>query len=245
MPGLDQSHQRRDRRGNPIRSRGVVVVEDLVTAMVTGEIRVGELLPTEADLASTFGVSRTVVRESVKRVEEKGMVRVVQGSGTRVSDPRYWNVLDPVVLSAIVEHDPDSSILDEVASLRCDVEGRMAEQAALRRSGADLESLQASMSAMANALDDADDFARADIAFHSVIMSTSGQVIAQAIARRLVDTARAHSARFRGAPDPDEHARTVLEHRLILEAIASGDGERAEATMRAHIADAWRRRRDR
>ncbi len=94
---------------------GVAVVTDLVSAIVTGELQPGDVLPPEGDLSDNFGVSRTVIRESVKRVEEKGLVTVAQGRGTQASiRSTSWNMLDPVVLSALVDNDASLGILDEL-----------------------------------------------------------------------------------------------------------------------------------
>src|SRR6187431_2789588 len=94
---------------------GVAVVRDLVKAIVTGTVAPGDVLPPEGTLSKQFAVSRTVIRESVKRVEEKGLVTVSQGRGTIVNPPTMWNVLDPDVLSALVDHDESLEVLDEIA----------------------------------------------------------------------------------------------------------------------------------
>ncbi|MET0860228.1 MAG: GntR family transcriptional regulator, partial [Microbacterium sp.] len=102
----------------PAARLGVAVVHDLVSAIVTGEVAPGESLPPEGDLSAHFGVSRTVIRESVKRIEEKGLVTVVQGRGTRVQPSTSWNILDPVVLSVLLENDSSLGVLDELATVR-------------------------------------------------------------------------------------------------------------------------------
>src|SRR4029078_1049438 len=79
---------------------GVAVVRDLVQASVPGGCAPGEVLPPEATLSQQFAVSRTVIRESVKRIQEKGLVTVSQGRGTIVNQASMWNVLYPQVMSA-------------------------------------------------------------------------------------------------------------------------------------------------
>ena len=86
----------------PAARLGVAVVAELVDLIVTGQLKEDDLLPPEGPLSEHFGVSRTVLRESVKRLEEKGLVIVSQGRGTQVRAPGYWNMLDPVVLSALI-----------------------------------------------------------------------------------------------------------------------------------------------
>src|SRR3954454_1949281 len=111
---------------------GVAVVRDLVQAIVTGSVAPGEILPPEATLSQRFAVSRTVIRESVKRIDEKGLVTVSQGRGTIVNPPRRWNVLDPYVLSALVDNDESLVVLDELAVVRASLEAAMARAAASR-----------------------------------------------------------------------------------------------------------------
>jgi DNA-binding FadR family transcriptional regulator len=86
-------------RRRPAERLGVAVVSELVELIVTGQIAEGELLPPEGPLSEHFGVSRTVIRESVKVIQEKGLVRIEHGRGTQVTEPRQWNLLDDVVLA--------------------------------------------------------------------------------------------------------------------------------------------------
>lgn len=221
---------------------GVMVVHDLVTAIVTGEIKPGELLPTEAELTDHFGVSRTVIRESIKRLEEKGMIIVSQGRGTTVTDERHWNILDHVVMSALIENDATLGVLDELSSLRAELEAVMAREAAGRRTEAQLTELRAAMDHMRETIGDADASGEADIAFHGVIMGMSGHIITKGITRRLVDEAILNSERFRGT-GIEARRQTIIEHERIMEAINAGDADAAAATIREHITQAWARRR--
>jgi DNA-binding FadR family transcriptional regulator len=229
-------------RRAPAARLGVVVVHDLVAAIVTGSVKTGDLLPPETELTTHFGVSRTVIRESVKRLEEKGMVKVVQGRGTEVTPAADWNILDQVVLSTMIEHDETLGILDELAVVRTQLESAMAGSAADVRTDADLTELRAAMEHMRTAIDAPEDFSQADIDFHAIIMKVSGNRLAQGIARTLVIRAREYG-RFHGAPGPDARSLTITEHESILQAIADGDTARAEREMHAHIATAWARRR--
>ena len=62
-----------------------VVVEDLAREIISGKWAEGDLVPTEPALCEEFGFSRTVIREALKLLEERGLVRVEQGRGTSVS----------------------------------------------------------------------------------------------------------------------------------------------------------------
>src|SRR3954452_12508373 len=70
------------------------ITAELVERIVRGGHPSGTSLPPEPALCETFAVSRTVVREAVKVLQEKGLVQVRQGAGTVVTPPETWNVLD-------------------------------------------------------------------------------------------------------------------------------------------------------
>ncbi|TBN57685.1 FadR family transcriptional regulator [Glaciihabitans arcticus] len=226
----------------PAARLGVQVVHDLVAMIVTGSVAAGQLLPPEGELAAHFGVSRTVIRESVKRLEEKGMVTVGQGRGTEVSSSSEWNILDKVVISTMIENDQTLGILDELAVVRSELESAMSAAVATNRSPADLEEIRESLEAMRRASDNPEVFPEADKDFHSLIMSKSGNALAKAIARTLVQRA-SDNQRFHGAPGPDAYALTLQEHALVLDAIEAGDPDKASAAMRDHITRAWERRK--
>ena len=221
---------------------GVAVVADLVAAIVTGALEPGEVLPPEGELSQQFGVSRTVIRESVKRIEEKGLVVVAQGRGTTVNPPSAWNVLDPVVLSAMVDHDDSLGVLDELSIVRGSLEASMARAAAARQTPERTAALRAAFEDTRHRIDDFEAYNQADADFHYLIMEQSGNRLAANITRILFARAR-ESARFIGTPGPEALRDTLDEHQAILEAIVRGDAEGAAQAMRDHIATAWARRR--
>lgn len=226
----------------PAARLGVAVVADLVAAIVTGTLPPGEVLPPEGILSQQFGVSRTVIRESVKRIEEKGLVVVAQGRGTTVNPPSKWNVLDPVVLSAMVDHDDSLGVLDELSVVRGSLEASMARAAAQRQNPERSAELRAAFEETGRRIDDFEAYNEADADFHYLIMEQSGNRLAANITRILFARAR-ESSRFIGTPGVEAMRVTLDEHRAILDAIVSGDGEAASQAMRDHIARAWARRR--
>ncbi len=229
-------------RRTPSARLGVAVVHDLVTAIVNGEVAPGHTLPPEEKLAQHFGVSRTVVRESVKRVEEKGLIAVAPGRGTTVQPTTSWNILDPVVLSVMLENDDALGVLDDLAIIRGSLEGEMSAETARRRSEEELALIHEALTAMEQHVNDPDVFPQADVDFHFIVMTLSGNQLASNITKILFQRARS-SSRFTGHQSVDAHALTVEEHRRVYEAIAAGDAEAAQAAMRAHIIDSWQRRR--
>jgi DNA-binding FadR family transcriptional regulator len=221
---------------------GVEVVRGLVTAIVTGEVEPGVTLPPEGVLAQQFGVSRTVLRESMKRLEEKGLVTVAQGRGTQVTQPTSWNVLDPVVLSAFIDNDDSLGVLDELSVVRASLEASMAGATAAERTAEQLEELRSILARMQETVAGSEDFRQADIDFHLLVMDLSGNRLAQNIAKILFRRAL-ESTRYQGVDGQDALTKTLAEHEQIYAAIAAGAPDAAAGAMHRHITDAWERRR--
>ena len=221
---------------------GDAVVHDLVTAIVTRVVEPGEVLPPEASLSEHFAVSRTVIRESIKRLDEKGLVTVSQGRGTIVNPPRRWNVLDRDVLSALVDNDESLEVLDELAVVRASLEAAMARAVASRRTELQIAELCAAFARAEASTDDIAVYNEADALFHDLVMEHSGNRLAANITRILFARAR-ESTRFVGITQPDGLRTTLEEHRRVLDAIVAGDAELAARQMRKHIISSWERRR--
>ena len=221
---------------------GVAVVEGLVNVIVSGELQPGDTLPPEGPLAEQFGVSRTVLRESVKRVEEKGLLAVAQGKGTRVQPSSSWNMLDKVVLGALISNDASLDVLTELTVVRARLESAMAESAAERRSDAELELIRSAIDRMRETVDVPEEFEPADVAFHELVMTVSGNRLAESIARTLYERAR-DSRRFTGSAFQQDLRQTMEEHAAVFSAIEARDAVRAGRDMEFLILEAWRRRR--
>jgi len=216
-------------------------MREIADSIVGGRYAADELLPPEAALAAYFRVSRTIIRESMKRLEEKGLVAIQQGRGTQVRPHAHWNVLDPLVLSTVIAHDEQLHTLDELSLVRGTLESAMAGQAARRVDEAEVAELRAALAAMQESRDDPARFRDADADFHRTVMRLSRNFLAGNIADTLYTRAR-EFARFDGHPPADATQRTLEEHEAVFRAIEAHDADRASAAMRDHIADAWRRR---
>jgi len=228
----------------PVRSAklGTNVVERLVDDIVRGALPPGSSLPPEADLCDKFEVSRTVIRESIKVVQEKGLVRIEHGRGTQVNDPRHWNLLDHVVLTAIIAHDATASFLDELVATRAALEVDMAAAAAKAYTSDDKERLVAALETMRTNVGRVAEFAAADVHFHDVVMAASRNRLGRAIVNSITDRART-SMRYHGEYNDAVMRQTLAEHQAIHDAILAGDADAAAAAMRGHILGSWSRRR--
>jgi DNA-binding FadR family transcriptional regulator len=118
---------------------GEAVVASVTDRIVTGQLPVGSPLPAEQVLCQDYGVSRSVIRESLKLLEEKGLLVVKQGHGTTILPPENWNLLDPVVLKTVISNDNTLAIFDDLIDVRAALESQMAQRTATKITDAQLE----------------------------------------------------------------------------------------------------------
>jgi DNA-binding FadR family transcriptional regulator len=219
------------------------VATELVDRIVRGVHAPGTPLPPEPALCETFSVSRTVVREAVKMLQEKGLVLVRQGSGTTVTAPMMWNMLDELVLKATIANDDNLDILDDVVVTRRLLESDMAHVAARVATQDVLDRLLRFVDDMDKLLGDHAAYADHDRAFHDVIMQTSGNRIARGVVRALEGQVF-DKARYMGKPARAMRVASNRGHRRIYERIAANDPAGAAEAMFTHITEAWLVRRN-
>jgi DNA-binding FadR family transcriptional regulator len=219
-----------------------VVVEDLAREIISGTWAEGDLVPTEPALCEEFGFSRTVIREALKLLEERGLVRVEQGRGTTVRPRDSWNLLDPLVLRIALEYDHDMSLLDNLMIVRRVLEREMATAAAARLTEDDLAALAENLERMEEEYDDYARFQAFDRGFHAVLMKASGNEVGATIVRGIHRHGGVRPP-LSAAATRAELARTVADHRGIYEALAAGDGALAGELVSEHIHSAWAARK--
>jgi GntR family transcriptional regulator, galactonate operon transcriptional repressor len=227
------------RRGGRL---GDTVVAHLVDRVVSGTYAVGASLPTEPQLCEEFGISRTVIRESIKLLEEKGLVKATSGRGTQVLPRAGWNLLDPVVLEAQIRHDRELRILDDLVEVRAALECDMAARCARVIGPEDRAALARQLEFLATCLDDPPRYAAEDVVFHEMIMMASGNELGYAIIHGIHAKARL-SGQYNGNPPAGDLAVSLAEHQRIGEAILAQDPDAAARQMRQHIVESWARRR--
>jgi len=143
---------------------------------------VGSTLPRENDLCERYGVSRTVIRESLKILESKGMVRGRSRVGTVVCGKDEWNILDAQVLEWIGERIFEFDLLNCILEARRAIEPVAAEFAAERATVQEIADLERAWQAMRDGERDVAGFTDADVAFHTCLLKAShNQVFLQLV----------------------------------------------------------------
>jgi DNA-binding FadR family transcriptional regulator len=243
--GTDRAALTRDaRRARRPGRLASIVVDELAREIIGGELAEGDVLPTEDALCRRFGFSRTVMREGLKLLEERGLIRVEQGRGTTVQPRESWNLLDPDVLRIALDHDEGAELLDNLVTVRRLLETSMARAAATRLSAQELAQMRETIDTMAGLIDDYEYFRQLDQAFHRILMRASGNEIGTTIVRAIHQYTAA-DPRLNSRPGSKRSlTRTLAEHRAIQEALEARDGELAASRLAAHIDASWEERRN-
>jgi GntR family transcriptional repressor for pyruvate dehydrogenase complex len=222
------------------RNLAQLVVEQLTEHIRNGELHPGDKLPTETEIMAEQGVSRSVVREAISRLQAAGLVETRHGIGTFVLPPPAVMGIDPATVTTVRD-------VIALLELRIGLETEAAGLAAARRSEAQLAEVRAALAALQQAARRGEDTVELDQRFHLAIAEASGneyfRAILQHLGSNIIPRARINSARLTHA-DPQAYMEQVgREHEQLVDAIARGDAESARAAMRLHIGNSRERLR--
>lgn len=205
------------------------IVEEVGNRIVRGDWQSGEQLPDEAVFGKELDVSRTVVREAMKVLSEKGMIASRPRVGTRVSSRDHWNHLDPDVLKWIFANKPTKKHADDLIELRLMIEPAAAKLAAARISDEEIDALRQAFQEMVDAGDDVEKGIEPDLRYHHIILKASGNQMLVPLGHT-IESALAASFRISSSV-PEERVASLARHEAVMNAIAAHDGELAEAAM--------------
>ena len=200
------------------------LMRSLGQSIVTGEFEtVG--FPTEAELCTKFGASRTVMREAVKMLSAKGLVSSRQRQGTRVEPVENWNLLDPDVLRWLMERPFSNKIFLEFTQMRLAIEPTAAALAAQVQDKLAIAAIREGLEAMIATAGDQDAALQADIDFHVAILKASGNPFFWRL-KPLINNALRLSIELTNKISG--HTADIASHEAILVAIEKGDAVAAE-----------------
>jgi DNA-binding FadR family transcriptional regulator len=216
------------------------VARSIGVDIIAGRYAQGTRLPGDAELTQMFGVSRPVLRESVKTLVAKGLLSTKARVGTVVRERGAWNMFDADVLAWHLDVGIDTRFLNDLAEIRLAVEPRAAALAAKRRSEEDITELQRSMDRMRRAASDSIEFADADLAVHVAVARASRNPFMRSIGH--VIEAALRTAFMLSAPAGLEDRETaLLWHQKIVDSIAASDADAAAEAMAFVIHNGMRR----
>lgn len=218
-----------------IKSRRIYeeIIDQVKAQINSGDLKPGDRMPSERDIAERLGVGRAAVREALTALEVMGLLEVRTGEGTFVRAPGLDEDIAPLTTFLMLERER----LAEVHELRKVFEVGCAGLAAVRASVADLDAIGQIIREMEedvrlNRLGDETDFR-----FHMTVARATGNSFMIRFMHTVADSLRQvlQSSRTRLYLIPGMPERLLEEHRRIYEAIAMGEPEMAEQAMRDHL----------
>ncbi len=204
--------------------------------VLRGELAPGDTLPSEQDLASSFGISKPVIRESLRALASLGLIHVQQGKRTVVQEPAEWNVLDPLLQEAYELEGRGDALAHQLYELRLILETASATRAAARGTEHEVErisALAAELLAIAESTRDPEEFLHVDRAFHDAIARASGNEVLRQMIRNVHGYLTRAWSRTTVADDEIELLAAL--HTDIADAIRARDEVRAGEAMSAHL----------
>lgn len=210
------------------------VADDLFDGIIAGRFAPGGALPTEAEIGAEFDVSRVTVREALRTLSARGIVRVVSGVGSRVAPVEEWRSVSDA-LRFRTAHGDDTLVAEQLISTRRVIECEAAALAAPLIDDAALGECAACVDEMvaAAAAGDVDRFVDADLRFHALVLGASGNLFLGVLLAPLTEVLAERRAQTSRVPEIQEHA--IAEHRGIVDALRTRDPDAARAAMDHHL----------
>ncbi len=215
----------------------MLVARQLREAIVSGQISVGTELPSEKELTSQLGVSRSTVREALRILQAQGLI----SGGDTVSTQRPRVTGEYVMSSAALAMESVLRLggvpLTDLVELRVVIEGAALEQAASVREQTAMVAAREAVEAMRAADVNVESFRAADLSFHRSLVSASGNQAYGLVMGVLRDAVSAHLGEALHQVSRPRRTMTELthEHEEILRAVERGQGKRARSLVEEHI----------
>ncbi len=197
------------------------------------KLSVGSKLPTEREMCESFGVSRTALREALRRLSARGLVTIQKGSGMYVSEINIEDAIDTLNLYYDLKF--DKNLLSQIIEVRYMFEPEIARLAALNRTLKDLDELTGNLAEFEQCdPDNTQQEADLDNSFHLTISKATLNPIVQITMEPIYSLLPRMRNYIYGNID-GEKANTFKSHRDLLNAIRNQDGDQAQLIMKDHL----------
>ena len=210
------------------------VADRIQNLIAADSLRPGDKLPGERELAEQMGVSRTVIREAIRVLSDRGLVQVKSGCGTYVRELSHKDAAASFGLFLKLKHSTGS--FEHLNEVRRTIEIEAAGLAAQRATAEDHSTMEAAIQCMDTFRDEPRRYAECDMAFHTAIVAATHNelfgILMSPISELLEEMVRVSL----GAPNAT--ADGLAHHRSILAQIKAGDSEAARQAMRDHLSHA-------
>ncbi|MCP4317813.1 MAG: FCD domain-containing protein [Hyphomicrobiales bacterium] len=213
-----------------------MIVADIEKQIASGVLKGASPLPSERELMEEFGASRTVVREAITALSNRGLIECKPRYRPIVRQVGYETVIDttsPVIRQLL--HEPQG--VKNLYDMRVFIERGLVRDAALYASKSDIQELKAALRANEDAISNSDEFYKSDTAFHRVLYCIPGNPVFPATHEGFVSWLAPQWDRMERSPERNQ--RNYQAHVAIYQAILERDPDAAEAALVSHLKAAW------
>ena len=220
----------------PRRKLGQEVERLLLQRIRAGEFSPADQLPSERALMLHYKVGRPAIREALQSLERAGILTITHGERARIAVPTAETLIQQIGGAArhLLQIEPRT--LEQLKDARLFLERGLARRAADAATPAGIAELRRCHAAHIRSLESLDDFLGKDMAFHRQIAAMTGNPIFPAIVEAMFGWLGEYYRELVRLPGTE--SLTIAEHERILEAIAAGDADTAEAAMHEHVSRA-------
>jgi GntR family transcriptional repressor for pyruvate dehydrogenase complex len=205
------------------------IVREIQDLVVSKKLEPGQKLPSERDLAERFGVSRSILREALGVLRQRGLVDVSPGRGTVVRNPGLDSIQDPIALLIQLRN----VSLVELCDVRLLIEPQLARRAASLPKSVDMRKLIELGERLDATSGEPHEHVRVDLQFHREIATLAGHGLFSAIVGVVMEPVS--RSMMLGAAKPKVIEASDEHHRAILEGIVERKPEQAHQAMVEHI----------
>jgi len=206
------------------------IVSQIEKRIMAGELKAGDQLPSENELAKQFAVSRTAVREAIKALREKRLVEIRPGRGTFITNGTPDAIRYSLGLFMKFGSLNGSASLVEVREI---LEPEIAALAATRITEEYTTAMREAVEIMDTALDNADVFVEADLDFHLALAEATQNPFIPILMDSIIDLLREHRKRIALARGGLQ--RGQFHHKKILDAVMQRNPQAARQAMHDHL----------
>jgi len=213
------------------RTKVFEAVADQIQQWILQDLEPGDALPPERELVRMFGVSRSSVRDAIRKLELLGLVEPRQGSRTVVREPSAQVISAPLTGVLLQKR----KVIAELLDFRKMLEPPLARRAAQHISPKQLSQMEEILDRQASKVDSGAIAVAEDSEFHYCIATAAENSVVLKVLDVLMDLLR--KTRERSLQTEGRQEKSLAGHRRILAALKQGDAKAAEAAMRQHLSE--------
>lgn len=207
-----------------------LVIEKILAMINSGQLEIGDRLPSAQELTEIFGVGRSSIREAVRALGVLGYLEILPGKGTFIKKNLSLTELSVKGLQDVLESGTIFDIMEARACLEC----QCARLAAERAEAVQIKKMKSAIKKMQSPAADLERISRADLEFHRLLAEASGNDVIHEIMKLLIEKMEVYADKF-WATLPSVRMQAISTANQVITHVANGKGRQAAESMNAHL----------